>query len=195
VSPDKIDYSALTWYPDANKLIRKIYGDNWELFVDLLAATSPRQSIKRNWRQTAAILAAYITRQEKPKQFGRIIENVMYSHLPNVIRALQRRPINGPKVSRFAENLKGNLQVVTIDVWICKAYGIDQKKLTSALYNRLEKKIQADAKRAKTTPAGLQAVIWYAIRRNAGLKVKSFVSVFSAIARETPLFPSMIENE
>lgn len=101
VTPDKIDYSALTWYQDATSLIRELYGDYWELFVDLLAATSPRQSVKRNWRQTAAILAAYITREEKPNKFGRIIENVMYSHMPNVIRALQRRPIKGPKVSRL----------------------------------------------------------------------------------------------
>ena len=195
VSPAKIDYSALNWYADATKLIKKHYGKNWKLFVDILAATSPRQSVKHNWRQTAAIVAAYITREEKPNKFGRIIENVMYSHMPNVIRALQRRPIKGPKVSRFAENLKGNLSVVTIDVWVCKAYGVDQKTLTPALYDRLERKICREAKRANATPAGYQAVIWYAIRRENGLRVKSFVSVFSTIARETPLFPSMVENE
>lgn len=46
VSLDRVDYSALTWYADATKLIQELYGDNWRLFVDVLAATSPRQQVK-----------------------------------------------------------------------------------------------------------------------------------------------------
>lgn len=115
----------------------------------------------------------------------------MTSHLPNVIRALQRRPLSGLKVSRFAENLRGNLDAVTIDVWICKAYGIDHKALTPKLYARLERRIQCDARQANATPAGYQAVLWYAIRRHAGKRTKSFVSVYRSIFMETPCFAFM----
>jgi len=193
VQLDRMDYSALNWYQDANKLIKKLYGRNWRLFVRLLAATSPRQAVKRNWRQTAGLVKAYVERGENPKRFGDLLADVMASHLPNVVRALQNKPLSGPKVSRFAENLLGNLDVVTIDVWICKAYGIDPKELTPTLYRRLEKKIIADAKRTKATPAGYQAVIWYAIRREQGLRVKSFLSVYRSIQCETPIFDCMRE--
>lgn len=193
VQLDRMDYSALTWYQDSTKLIKKLYGKNWRLFVRLLAATSPRQAVKRNWRQTAGLVKAYVERKEKPKRFGDLLADVMASHMPNVIRALQGRQLSGPKVSRFAENLMGNLDVVTIDVWICKAYGIEHKKLSAALYARLEKKIIADARRTKATPAGYQAVIWYAIRREHGLRVKSFLSVYRSIQCETPIFDSMRE--
>ena len=195
VKPDRVDYKAVNWYGDATKLIKELYGHNWQLFVDLLAATSPRQSVKRNWRQSAAILAAYIDRDSRPDVFGDLLGDVMSSHLNNVVRALACRPISGPKVSRFAENLKGNLDVVTIDVWICKAYGIDHKALTTSLYNRLEKRICADAKQQDLLAANWQAVIWFTVRRLAGKRVKSFVSVYQSIFCETPYFAFMNENE
>ncbi len=195
VELDRVDFGALTWYQDATKLIQQLYGDNWRLFVDLLAATSPRQAVKRNWRTADAILKAYIDRKVEPKRFGDLLASsrIMSAHLNNVIRALQRRPIHGQKVWRFAENLKGNLDVVTIDTWICKAYGIDHKGLTSAIYDRLERKIRQDAKRTNATPAGYQAVLWSAARREHGLRAKSFVSVYQAIFRETPYFDFMKE--
>ena len=195
VKPDTVDYRAVNWYADATMLIKQLYGDNWQLFVDLLAATSPRQSIKRNWRQSAAIVAAYVDRENNPRKFGDLLGDVMTSHTNNVVRALQQRPISGPKVSRFAANLKGNLDVVTIDVWICKAYGIDHKALTTSVYNRLEKRICADARRQQLAPANWQAVLWFAVRRLAGKRVKSFVGVYRSIFCETPYFAFMADNE
>lgn len=193
VRPDKIDYSALSWYPDATALIRQLYGDYWTLFVDILAATSPRQSVKHNWRRTAAILSAYINRDKKPEKFADIMGRLMSAHGPNVIRALQRRPIKGPKVFRFAENLKGNLDVVTIDVWICKAYGIEQSRLTANVYEKLEQKIISEAKNANVKPANYQALIWYCVRRVSGKNPRSFVSVYNSILHETKLFDFMLD--
>lgn len=118
----------------------------------------------------------------------------MITHLNNVVRALQRRPLNGQKVSRFSENLKGNLDVVTIDVWVCKAYGLTHTTLTADVYNRLERKIQADAATRGIAPANWQAVIWQAVRRLAGKNVKSFVSVYNSIFCETPCFAFMEDD-
>lgn len=191
VELDRVDFGALTWYQDATTLIRQLYGEYADLFCDIVAATSPRKQVKANWRLAVAIVAAYIDRENKPIVFGDLLASCMPAHLNNVIRALQRRPIQGQKVRRFAENLKGNLDLVTIDVWICRAYGIDDKDLTPAMYKRLEKRIASDARKANATPAGYQAVLWYAIRREAGLRAKSFVSVYRSIFCETPCFDFM----
>lgn len=197
VELDRVDFGALTWYQDATKLIQQLYADDWRLFVDLLASTSPRRQVKANWRIADAILKSYRDREAKPKAFGDLLASpqVLPAHLNNVIRSLQRRPIQGQKVWRFAENLKGNLDVVTIDVWICRAYGVDHKtELTPAVYKRLEKRIASDAKRTNATPAGYQAVLWYAIRREHGLRAKSFVSVYRSIFCETPYFDFMQDD-
>ena len=192
-SPDKIDYSALMWYPDATRLIKDLYGEHWTLFVDILAATSPRQSVKKNWKMAVSILSAYINRKTASDKFGYLLGSLMPSHANNVIRALQGRPIKGPKVSRFAENLKGNLDVVTIDMWICKAYGIEHSRLTAKVYEQLEAKIIKEATAANARPANYQALIWYCVRRLNGKRTKSFVSVYRSIFMETPYFEFMAD--
>ena len=196
VELDRADYRAETWYADSTKLIQEVYGDYWTLFVDLLAATSPRAQVKKNWKIADAILTAYLDREKRPIKFLDVLtaKNVLPAHLNNVIRALQRRPIQGDKVSRFAANLRGQLSDVTIDVWICKAYGLNPRELTASLYKRLEKKIQADAKRQGILPANWQAVLWFAARRHAGKRAKSFVSVYRSIFCETPYFAFMADE-
>jgi hypothetical protein len=143
---------------------------------------------------SVAIMSAYMNRKAKPETFGKVLQALMPAHLTNVLRALQGRPIHGPKVSRFALNLKGNLDVVTIDVWICKAYGMAPKALTGKLYKRLEAKIRKEAKACNATPAGYQAVLWYAVRRAAGLRDRSFISVYREIYCETPYFDFMKDD-
>jgi len=189
--PNEIDYGALTWYQDATQLIRRLYGEYWELFIDVLASMSPRQAVKKNWRLTCGVMQAYLNRHKRPDILGDVLGSLMPAHLTNVLRTLQGKPIHGPKVSRFAANLKGNLNVVTIDVWICRAYGIKHKSLTPKLYSRLETKMRKEAKACNATPAGYQAVLWYAVRRQAGLKDRSFVSVYREIFCETPFFAFM----
>jgi len=194
VCPDEIDYSALTWYQDATRLIRDLYGDDWKTFVGFLASTSPRMSVKKNWRIAAALIEAYRNRDRKPEKWGDMLASLMPAHLLNVLRCIAGRPIQGPKVSRFYANLCGDLDAVTIDTWICKAYGIPHKALTPRLYSRLEKCIKRDAVSCNATPAGYQAVIWYAVRRQAGLRDRSFVAVYREIFCETPHFAFMAEE-
>ena len=194
VTPDNIDFKAVSWYSDATKLIRELYGDNWQLFCKFLASTSPRQSVKKNWKLSDALLKAYLRRDRDPEAWATILSDLMPAHLINVLRSIAGRPINGPKVSRFLANLLGDLSVVTIDVWICKAYNLDQKRLTPAVYKRLAAKIKLDAGRLGIMPADYQAVLWYCIRRLNGKNVKSFLSVYRSIFCETPYFAFMADE-
>jgi len=194
VRPEPIDYQAKSWYTDATVLIKSFYGDNWKLFIGLLASTSPRTAVKKNWNLANKILSAYLNRDSKPEKFADILGRLMPSHLVNVIRTLQGRPIKGPKVSRFYANLCGDLSVVTVDMWICKAYNIGHSKLTEKVYQAIERRMIADAKRQGMNPASWQAVIWYAVRRLAGKNPKSFVSVYWTLASQTKLFDFMYEE-
>jgi len=190
---DTTDKRAKTWYPDATKLIKDLYPDNWGLFIDFLASTSPRMSVKKNWCVSVALMEAYENRHTSPQEWGDLLASLMPAHLNNVVRALQGKSIHGPKVSRFAANLKGDLDVVTIDVWICRAYGLEHKALTPKVYACLEKKIRKDAMNCGIEPANYQALVWYSIRRTFGKRDKSFLSVYREIRCETPCFSFMEE--
>jgi hypothetical protein len=160
------------WYRRAHERLKREYGEDADLFADLLAATSPRMSVKRNWRAAWALYSRWVSS-------GTIDVDLvpMRSHLPNVIRAFERQPLSGPKVQRFAANLKGDFNVVTIDVWMCEYYGVTHKKLTPRLYKKLERRVQDCARKHGCYPCEYQAAAWVITRLNHGRKPSSFLSV------------------
>lgn len=157
------------WYCRVGEAIRKRFGVDAELFIDLLAATSPRNRVRKNWRTAIRIYQAY--------QHGEdFLVGVMKSHRPNVWRALRREPLSGDKVRRFAENLKGNTDAVTIDVWICRALGIDHNRLDKGTYEKTERLLRLASYRAGCTPCEYQAALWQVQRMASGRKPISFMA-------------------
>jgi len=72
------------------------------------------------------------------------------------------------KTSRFARNIIGDYQPVTVDTWAAKAAtGRVVKDISKGLYLELEDTYQRAAKSVGTTPAQLQAVVWCVIRGKA----------------------------
>jgi hypothetical protein len=159
------------WYHRAHERLKREFGEDADLFADVLAATSPRVSVKKNWRAARALYTAWLAS-------GTIDPDLvpMRTHLPNVVRAFNREPLSGPKVQRFAANLKGNFNVVTIDVWMCKHFGVDQKSLTEKLYRVLERRVRDCARKHGCTPCEYQAAAWTVTRMKAGFKPSSFLS-------------------
>lgn len=169
------------WYKDCGDAIRAEFGQDADLFIDLLAATSPRRSIVANWRLAMRVYHMWnnknipIIELFKPIDLENLLHSVMKSHRPNVIRALKRQPLSGKKVFAFAANLKGDLNAVTIDVWVTRYFGI--KKLTNKKYNGLTNLIRYVAKEKGLKPAEYQAIIWGKAQKQAGKNPKSFLQV------------------
>ena len=83
------------WYPTIVDYIWKTYVDPI-LFANLLAATSPRKTVKANWR-----LANRIYREFKAgSAYSRI--GLMPCYIGNIDRALSGQPLSGNKVRSFA---------------------------------------------------------------------------------------------
>lgn len=73
--------------------------------------------------------------------------------------------VTGPKVSRFARNLLGDRQAVTLDRWACRAAGVTENEpSTERRYARLELEHQIAA---TVAPSTFQAVIWEHLRKSA----------------------------
>jgi len=165
------------------------FGPDSNIFIDILAATSPRLQVRANLRLALSIYKAY--KEKRSVDLADILGRLMPAHSVNVIRALQGKELSGDKVRRFAMNLKGDLSVVTIDMWICKAYGVSHKRLKPKQYARLEKKIQDEAKTVNLEPAQYQALIWYCVRRKGGYFtdqsfVKHYETLFPEFGLEIP---------
>jgi hypothetical protein len=170
-----------TWYRDARRHLVSLFGFDAVLFANILAATSPRVAVRKNWRLAVKAYGQW-------RAHGCLYDSAgfMPCHVQNVKRAFAGLPLSGDKVRRFAANLCGDLDAVTIDVWICKAYGLEHKTLTRAVYEALEAQIRRDAEAVGLPAAEYQAVLWHVVRRWHGRRDKSFPSV--SVDRQGILF-------
>jgi hypothetical protein len=186
------------WYQECGDAIRAEFGSDAELFIDLLAATSPRKQVGANWRLAMRIYHVWQQRPDKqwlPKYvkyehhkwvlsevpehkdwFDNMLKGVMKTHRPNVLRALRREPLSGNKVRAFAANLKGDLEQVTIDVWVCRYFGW-KTTLSNKQYKHYADRIREWAARVGEEPAEYQAQVWCSAIRAAGWKPQSYQSV------------------
>jgi hypothetical protein len=96
-------------------------------------------------------------------------------HIANIKRAYNNEPLSGNKVKSFAENLKGNYDAVTIDVWMLRFLGINKTSVNEKLYNKLAEIIREQAKKEGLKPAEYQAICWTYIRSGYGYKYSDFM--------------------
>ena len=154
--------TATNWYTESRQVIEELYGEDADMFCDLLAAVSPRKQVKANWD-----IARHI--YERYKIDGYIdCQGLMGSYIPNVLRALYREPLHGYKVPAFAANLKGDMNRVTVVRWTLRYFGLQQSRIRRKEYYRLEAAIQKMARRRGMEPAEYQAMIWCKAVTRAG---------------------------
>ena len=155
------------WYTKCRAEIEKQFGDDADLFCHLLAATSPRKQVTANWR-----LAERIYKSHKAGALD--LSGTLPAHRPNVMRAIAGEELSGRKVSAFAANLCGDLDVVTVDVWVGRYFGFD--KITDKVYSFIEKLIKQMAAVHHMKPAEMQAELWHDIIREHGKTPRSFLA-------------------
>lgn len=145
-----------------------------ELFIGLLAATSPRMSVKKNWKTAETIYRSL--RRGGPINYSMS----MKTHRPNIGRAIRGEKLSGLKVESFRQNLLGSDNDVTIDVWMVRWFKSDNTdgRITPKEYRTLAARCRRNAKSYNMTPAEYQAVAWSACRSDNGLKSKSFLGIW-----------------
>lgn len=73
--------------------------------------------------------------------------------------------LNGPKTKRFAANILGDVEAVTVDVWAAKVAGVSEKELGRAgVYDAVEHAYRVAARRRGVDPAIMQACTWIVAR-------------------------------
>lgn len=159
---------AGSWYENTVFNIQNIfhqYDDSIEdsdqlayLFIDLLAATSPRCSIIRNTFLTTQIFS-FINDAILCK-----IKMQFEAHINNVCRALLGFDLSGQKVTSFQANLLGDTNAVTIDTWMMRVFGKSHDNPSAKEYEELAGLTRKVAKKYGVTPSAMQAALWVGIK-------------------------------
>ena len=73
--------------------------------------------------------------------------------------------LNGPKTRRFALNILGDRESVTVDVWAARVAGITEQDLGKVgVYDAVEHAYRLAARRRGVDPATMQATTWVVAR-------------------------------
>jgi hypothetical protein len=117
-------FPALDWYDDSRKFFEGVFGDDAFLFLGLLAATSPRVSVKANLGLASSVyMKIKATGKIEEKEYG-----IMVNAMASVRRILNGDFLLGPKIYSFFKNLLGDKWLVTVDKWILEATGSSESR-------------------------------------------------------------------
>ena len=171
------------WYTEQGAYLRGVADANgWDadLFIDIIALTSPRQTVAGNLRLTTAIMVC-LDNGSRLHHVAATVSGLMPSIRASLVNYSNDGRIRGPKTSRFAANLKGDHSVATLDVHMAYALATSKYqrswlagRLTGKRYARLEARIQAVARKLGWTTAQVQAAIWTTVTREKGIRTGTF---------------------
>lgn len=160
--------NGMNWYADTQNEAAEmsaISGLSLIQCAAVLAHTSP----KAKWAKNRE--AAWNIINNRPAidcDNSELIAGIMYGNQRRAIKALMvddtLSTFGGPKTRSFCLNISGDMSAVTLDVWMCKAIGIEQKLLDrKGLYGAIADVFREVANSEGISPAQLQAIVWVVI--------------------------------
>jgi len=148
------------WYDKFWVEIQVVFGEDAELFANLVAAHSQMTDTTRNAERG---LQAYIElKTGVPFTAVGMARNVIIN---NLNRAAEGKPIQGIKVTNFLKNLMGDLSAVTLDRHMMGIFFGDKNKApTERQHQIVATTVTSKARKAGVEPAQYQAALWAAVR-------------------------------
>lgn len=164
-TPSDVEAGA-RWYDEAGQLAgtltSRAYSSgvlNIEQTASVIAALSPRTSWARN---VAGAVALIVSGPQAARATGCMSRNV---ETARQARTQGFAALNGPKTARFARNIAGEREPVTVDVWAMRVIGLDDALLSRrGAYDAVEAAYQSAARRRGVDPATMQATTWVVAR-------------------------------
>lgn len=156
--------SAKDWYKNSfysiQELLFKIDNKHiysTKLFINILAATSPRNSVKQNLKYSIDIYLAIINNQPVDSISCGLATKQIHK---NINRVLNGEPLSGKKVRPFAAALLGDPNAVVVDTWMIKCFNINRQAPTPNDLKHITTIINKISTQTGLEPAEVQACLW-----------------------------------
>ena len=157
------------WYQNSNKIVKQYYPKDYNLFIDILAITSPLTNVKLN------LLNTIIT-----------VDNIKYKRKNNIVYGLANKWIknnldkygktkrfSGIKINNFAKSLRLIDGSVCIDTWMLKAFNLKRDVPTKYDIKYITRIVKNIADKLDMRTYEVQACLWvYAKTELNGTKFK-----------------------
>ena len=148
------------WYDEAHEYAEALaarHHVSLEVACAIISAFSPRTPWKRNKELADLFLEG--------KPTPGLSRNRESAERATVIAF---DALTGRKTNAFARNIYGDDTVVTVDVWMARAAGLDpDKKITPKQYREISRAVINMARRHRVSPPAMQAIIWIMVRGSA----------------------------
>ena len=155
---------AVQWYADA------------ELLAHDLIRIFANRGIVANLEQCASVISSFSPRQRWSRNVVQALDFANgnpYAGLKNNLVMAQNSlvlgfdALKGLKTNAFARAIAGDESAITIDVWMCKAGGLNTNAPTRQQYRELSEAVKIVAATIGMTPRATQALIWIVYRGSA----------------------------
>lgn len=152
---------ACQWYADA------------ELIAHDMVSIFASRGIDANIEQCASIISAFSPRQRWSRN---VVQALEFAHggkpsgLTNNLRMAENAltmgfdALRGMKTNNFARAIAGDDNAVTIDVWMCRAAGMETDSPNKTQYREMTQAVKDTALIEGLTPRTTQALIWIVYR-------------------------------
>jgi hypothetical protein len=173
----------------------QVGGQQFDRYMDFVAATSPRSKVDGNIRRASYFRQldnqgqqfADLSNADLPQGYGHLAHETQNYMLRDLKDGGHFQALNRPKVSSFAENLKGNQAPMTIDTHNMAAVtgNFKNKKSPSDTQYKYLEEFQGDiAAQMNMTPAQFQASVWMGADTGVA-DARPFMEVFDDVVART----------
>lgn len=153
-------YQGSVWYAEAQALARELALTH-NLPLEVVASGVSAFSIRQRWERNVFLITEFLN--------GNPVAALGTSiRIANNALTMGFDALKGQKTNSFARNIAGDLTAVTIDTWMIKAAGMDNRKgVNKTQYNELSEAVRTIAAENNMPPAVVQAIVWIQARGRA----------------------------
>lgn len=150
--------NGLEWYPETRAWCVRIaerHGVAIDTCAALVAVLSQRKQWRGNKHEVIRALHGHAPRTlgTVARKVARLLQGEQPEHV-----------IAGDKITAFYHAIMGDSDAVVLDVWMLRAYGVENRQLTTKQYGTIADRLRRDAKRAGVTATVFQATVWVGVR-------------------------------
>lgn len=176
------------WYLNTRPELEKQFGPDTDLFINMLAATSPNNTVPANLTQAVKAYKAY----KSGVPFELVHPGWMKDVTDNLNRVVRKEPISGQKITNFAKNLRGETEPVTVDRWMMRALGMPEGHPDNpTTYKFADYWLSQIAHDMGVEPRQLQAAIWKTAREVGGQSAATGQPFETMLAQNLAKNPSL----